>query len=139
MISGYDELDIGVPDGFELRRDARDSRTVSRSLVVGIGGTGCLAVQWALWYVRNRFRGCRLPLIEFLVLDTTSEESEIATHLEIGDFINIAGFNSNWYFRHANDYPFLRWLPTDEFVPGEINVGAHGKPHIGRRNLSMRR
>lgn len=107
-------------------------------MVFGIGGTGCLAGQWALQSVRERL-GRRPDFMQFLVLDTTGEEAEAPVQLEVGDFINISGFNSNLYFQHADEFPYLAWLPAHEYLPGEINVGAHGKPHVGRLCYFMHR
>lgn len=111
---------------------------VSRTLVVGVGGTGCRAIQHGLKRVQERFGGKRPPFCHFLAIDATGEEAKAPARMERGDFINIGGFNANYYFRRRDDFPYLDWLPTN-CLPGEIHAGAQGKPYIGRLCYFMNR
>ena len=106
--------------------------TAARHFIVGIGGTGCLGVQYAQRYVRDRFGGELPPNCQFMVVDSTSEEYTTDAQLAVGDLVNIAGFNADPYFEHVESYDYLDWLPAGEYLPGELTVGAHGRPHIGR-------
>ena len=104
---------------------------IPRTLVLGVGGSGCLAVQWALRSLYDRL-GHQPASCQFLVIDTTDEDANAPRSLPVGDFVKISGFNANHYFEFAENFKFLDWLPARNYLPGEINMGAHGMPHVGR-------
>jgi Tubulin like len=113
----------------------------SPTLIVGLGGTGALAVQYIKRKIRKQLKKYarkdvpeKVPFIEYLVMDTTSQEEFVEDltgdeHLNLGH-INVprllSGIDRNPDFAEA-----LRWFPR-HINPGQIDSGARGVRHIGR-------
>ena len=113
----------------------------SPTLIVGLGGTGALAVQYIKRKIRKQLKKYarkdvpeKIPFIEYMVMDTTSQEEFVEyftgdEHLNLGH-INVPrilnGIERNPAYAEA-----LRWFPR-HINPGQIDSGARGVRHIGR-------
>jgi hypothetical protein len=101
-------------------------------LVVGIGGTGCLAVKHLKRRVLEITRNTPVPFIRYIVFDTTVEDPAIIK-LDEGEFVNIGQLDLNEIVQNIADYPHLKaWFPYDKFKPMQLGLGAMGVRHIGR-------
>lgn len=119
---------------------ARSIVKVSPTLVIGLGGTGALAVQYTKRKIREMLQTVddsapkRLPFVEYLVLDTNRQE-ELLEELLGDEFINMGNRNFLRALAVAErDGEFdssLRWFPR-KVNPGQIDAGARGVRKIGR-------
>lgn len=112
------------------------------TLIVGLGGTGSLALQYAKQKIRRqllaRARGGKLPhkipFVEFLSLDTTAQE-EFVEYLTGDEQLNMGHINVPQIINSIDRRPAfqrsLKWFPR-HLNPGQIDAGARGVRHIGR-------
>src|SRR5438094_10362022 len=116
---------------------------VSPTLIVGFGGTGSLGVQYAKRKIRRQLRHYapenkevpeKIPFIEYLVLDTTSQE-EFIEDLPGDEYLNLGHVNvprfMSFIDRNSAYREALKWFPR-HINPGQIDSGARGVRHIGR-------
>ena len=100
-------------------------------LVVGVGGTGCLAVQHVKRRVR-RILGHDAPFIRYLVFDTTIADDSIE-RFEEGEFINLGQLDFSTIVQDIQSYEHLEyWFPKERLKPMQVGLGAMGVRHIGR-------
>lgn len=106
--------------------------TVRPTLVVGLGGTGCLAVKNIKRSLRDQIVITDLPFVKFLVIDTTTEES-YGLSLNAGEFANLGSIDVNEIIDNLERYPHLqKWFPSKQIRPMQTGLGAGGVRHIGR-------
>jgi hypothetical protein len=115
---------------------------VSPTLIIGLGGTGSLALQYIKRKVRKRLEAYKgtggplpkhIPFIEYLVLDTTAQE-EMLEEFVPDEFLNIGQLNISRIMSHLeqeSDYNVQKWFPR-KLDPGQIDSGAGGVRAIGR-------
>lgn len=114
---------------------------VSPTLIVGLGGTGSLGVQYAKRKIRKQLKKYaktavpeKIPFVEYLVMDTTSQEQFVEEFdgdelLHLGH-INVPQILSG-LSRNSSRAEVLNWFPK-HINPGQIDSGARGVRHIGR-------
>jgi hypothetical protein len=100
-------------------------------LVVGIGGTGCLAVKHLKERARQISRDQPVRFIRYVVFDTTAQETN-GEQLDDGEFVNIGQVDLNAIVRHIHDFQHLNWFPADKVKPMQLGLGAGGVRHVGR-------
>lgn len=111
------------------------------TLIIGLGGTGALGVQYAKRKIEKKIEKYtysnkviqKIPFIEYLVLDTTTQEEFIKEltgdqiinmgHKNLTRVINLIGLDPA--------YDVINWFP-DNIDPGQIDSGARGVRSIGR-------
>lgn len=113
---------------------------LSPTLIIGLGGTGSLALQYIKRKIRERLEYYKvgsfpkkIPFIEYLVLDTTAQEEMIEKFPE-DEFFNMGHKNISRIIsglEFQSDYNILKWFPRG-LDPGQIDSGAGGIRHIGR-------
>ncbi len=114
---------------------------VSPTLIIGLGGTGSVGVQYAKRKIRKQLKKYakndvpeKIPFVEYLVMDTTSQEQFIEEFdgdelLHLGH-INVPRILSG-LTRNSSRAEVLSWFPR-HINPGQIDSGARGVRHIGR-------
>lgn len=113
---------------------------ISPTLIIGLGGTGSLALQYTKRKIRDRLRAIKgselprqIPFVEYLVLDTMVPEERLEELVpdEFFDMgrLNISRVLSNLAFE--SDDKILKWFPR-HLDPGQIDSGAGGVRAIGR-------
>lgn len=109
---------------------------VRPTLIVGLGGTGTLACQWA-YHIMYELFGEVPPFVRFLCLDTDAQEESKARRLPRSDFVNL--YNElnlasvlREYQLHREDYPHLDWLGDLPLDPSLVGSGCQGVTRLGR-------
>ncbi|HEX7315180.1 MAG TPA: tubulin-like doman-containing protein [Pyrinomonadaceae bacterium] len=112
------------------------------TLVVGLGGTGTLALQYAKQKIRRQLLGRtqdkrlprKIPFVEFISLDTTGQEEPVE-YLTGDECLNMGHINVPQIISSIDRRPTfrrsLKWFPR-HLNPGQIDSGARGVRHIGR-------
>jgi hypothetical protein len=109
------------------------------TLIVGLGGTGALGLQYAKkkikrYLLQHGGPDARAPFVEYLVLDTTAQE-ETVERLPGDEYINMGHQNVTRIIREIDRDSSLKtalsWFPR-HIRPGQIDSGARGVRHIGR-------
>lgn len=111
------------------------------TLIVGLGGTGALGVQYAKRKIQKRLAEHvykeeslkKIPFVEYLVLDTTTQE-EFIEELTGDQIINMGHKNLTRVISamgHDPAYDAISWFPK-HIDPGQIDSGARGVRSIGR-------
>lgn len=116
---------------------------ISPTLIIGLGGTGSLALQYVKRKIRNRLKAYKtdgrplprtIPFIEYLVLDTTPQEEVLDGLFVPDEYLNIGRVNVSRIINdleHDLDYSIQKWFPRS-LDPGQIDSGAGGVRAIGR-------
>lgn len=105
---------------------------VRPALIVGVGGTGCLAVKRIKERMLEISHGRSVPFIRYVVIDTTAQDPSLI-RLDHGEFANIGQMDFNDIVQNRGDYPHLDyWFPDHKFKPMQLGLGAMGVRHIGR-------
>src|SRR6185369_12549462 len=104
---------------------------VSPTLIIGLGGTGTLAVQYAKKKIRKRLESyegrplpSQIPFLEYLVIDTTSQEEMIESLME-DEIQNIGRINTSRILANLkleSDNKILQWFPK-KLDGGQIDSG----------------
>ena len=129
LVIGEERPSAGEKEAEEKEPNRLDVRPC---LVIGVGGTGILAVKAMKARMRELTRGHDAPFIRYLVLDTTTEDPK-PPKLDVGEFSNIGQLDFNEIVGHISDYPHLSyWFPVKKFKPMQLGLGAMGVRHIGR-------
>ena len=123
--------DLVMPtSGAPVRATARVE--VRPVLIVGVGGTGCLAVQHIKQRIRHLLGGRDAPFIRFVAFDTTIADDGVVRFDE-GEFVNIGQLDFASIVQNIKNYPHLEsWFPKDRLKPMQVGLGAMGIRHIGR-------
>lgn len=98
------------------------------TLIIGLGGTGCLGVKKAREKMPPKFNevGC----VRYIVFDTTDQEIK-GVHLSNAEYFDIGNFNANRIIDSIKEDNRYEWFP-EKLRPGQINLGAMGIRAIGR-------
>lgn len=116
---------------------------VSPTLIIGLGGTGSIALQYVKRKILGRLEAYKaagrplpkhVPFIEYLVLDTTAQEEVLDGLFVPDEYMNIGRLNISRIINHLDqesDYNIQKWFPK-KLDPGQIDSGAGGVRHIGR-------
>lgn len=132
--------------------ERRSSLKVAPTLIIGFGGTGALALQYAKRKIRARLQKysygrthlpAKIPFIEYLVIDTTPLEEQLEPLLGDEFFnmghINVSRIADKFRSDPHGEYEVLDWFPFDDLDPGQIDAGAQGVRHIGRLCFFLRK
>ncbi len=110
---------------------------VRPTLIIGLGGTGTVAVQWARKYICELFEDEVPPFVRFLAIDTDVQELSDAPPLPIADFKNLyeridLRYVLQGYKQNPADYPYLTWLSDMPLDSALIAAGCQGLSRLGR-------
>jgi len=124
--------DSGRPQPADERQPRRRVLEVRPTLVVGVGGTGALAVKHVKSRVRELSSGHDASFVRYVVLDTTTEDPSVVK-LGDGEFVNIGHLDFNAIVSDLPSFEHLAsWFPQGRFKPMQLGLGAMGVRHIGR-------
>ncbi len=113
--------------------DERTIRTLSPTLIIGLGGAGCgIAVRLKLALQRYyRDMPDLLTMIQFLVLDTEDfhrhSDRKVSQYFINGsEYVFLGGFNPrNWVYHHLEQDSLLRqWWPQDTGLAANYTITA---------------
>ena len=127
---------------------------LSPTLIIGLGGTGSLAVQYVKRKIRERLDAYKtsglplprtVPFIEYLVLDTTPQEEVLDGWFVPDEYLNIGRVNVSRVISsldHDLDYNVQKWFPK-ELDPGQIDSrrrsASHGPAVLFHKSISNRK